>query len=100
VGGGRLPENVDNAELYLSQRDPHMFTRGDVIVRPGLATIDISHGRKIEATRLLSVGVTNMRERLTRVINFQKYDARAKAWVDTDCPADVAAALIERREWP
>jgi len=99
IGGGRLPQNVDESEVHLAARDPHVFKRGEFLVRPGRTIVDISHGRKIEAPQLVRIGITHMRERLTRVIDYQKYNLKQREWVSTDCPADIAAALLERRGW-
>ena len=35
----------------------------------------------------------------TRIIEFQKYDGRRKAWVSTDCPPQLPAMYEARRRW-
>jgi hypothetical protein len=97
VGGGRLPENVDQVERLLARHDPLVFQRGDVLVRPGKQIIRISHGRKIFALRLVRMNVQHLIDRLTRIVNFQKYKVKGDEWVSIDCPADIPAALIERK---
>jgi hypothetical protein len=96
VGGGRLPENVDDTERYLEQYDKEVFQRGDFLMRPAKAIIQIAHNRKAFAKRLVRIGPQHLIDRLTRIIDFQKYDARKDEWFSINCPADVAAALLVR----
>ena len=37
-----------------------------------------------------------MRERFTRFVDFQKFNAKEKKWVSINCPPDLAAAYLER----
>jgi hypothetical protein len=97
VGGGQLPQNVDFAEMYLADSDKDVFQRGDFLVRPAKAIIQISHSRKAFAKRLVRISVQHLIDRLTRIIDFKKYDARKDDWFSINCPADIAASLLERR---
>jgi hypothetical protein len=96
VGGGSLPYNVDAAEFALIDRDRSVYQRGDFLVRPAPSIIQISDRREITGIRLVRMSVTHLIERMTRVADFQKYDARTKKWHSIDCPANIAATLIER----
>lgn len=96
VGGGSLPVSIDQAETILTGSDDGIFQRGDFVVRPAPVMVTIADNRKTSALRLVPVRVQHMRERFTRAVDFQKYNAKQRKWVSTDCPADVAAAYLER----
>jgi hypothetical protein len=76
VGGGSLPFNVDEAELILIERDAEVFQRGDFVVRPAREMVAIADQRQTRALRLVTVKVQHLIERFTRIIDFQKFDAR------------------------
>jgi len=43
------------------------------------------------------MNVQHLIDRLTRIINFQKYNVKKDEWFSINCPADIPAALIERK---
>jgi putative DNA primase/helicase len=96
ITGGSLPEIVDEAERILMERDHEIFQRGDFLVRPARQMIDIADQRQTSAMRLVPVTAVHLAERLTRVIDFRKYDARSKKWVSIDCPPIVATTYLGR----
>lgn len=100
VGGGALSFAIDGAETILIADDKGIFQRGDFVVRPAPVMVTIADNRKTSAIRLLPVRTQHMIERFTRWVDFQKYNVKAKKWVSIDCPANVAAAYLERvGEW-
>jgi hypothetical protein len=97
IGGGRLSAALDEAEAILIKRDENLFQRGDFIVRPAPAAILIADRKKTTGIRLVRIRTAHMVERLTKWVDFQKYDARSKKFVSVDCPANIAAAYLERK---
>jgi hypothetical protein len=89
---GELPRVVDEAEAALLGSSHEVYQRGGQLVRPLLLpTIPANDDWKFTPlTRPWLV------EALTRAARFLKYDARAKAWVPTDAPDEVADALLSR----
>jgi putative DNA primase/helicase len=50
--------------------------------------------------RLVPIKTQHLIDRLTRIVDFQKYDARSKSWKSINCPPDLAAAYLQRiGEW-
>ena len=93
---GKRSEAIDKAEQYLVMRDPHLFSRGDCVVRVAPEDIDIGAGRLAPALRIVIVGVQHMREQFTRAVDLRRFDKRADEWISSDCPRDFAEAYLER----
>lgn len=49
--------------------------------------------------QLRSVSAASLRERLTRIVRFLRYDARVKDWIAALPPVPVVQALADRGEW-
>jgi hypothetical protein len=96
LGGGRLSENIGLAERYAAEFDKDIYQFGDALVRPGLEIVDLAHNRKGFASRLISIGIQHLTDRLTAKINFERFDARSGEWHPADCPANIAAGLLDR----
>jgi putative DNA primase/helicase len=96
IKGGSLPEIVDEAERILIERDKEIFQRGDLLVRPARQMVDIADQRQTPAMRVVPVKPVHLAERLTRIIDFRKYDARSKKLAPIDCPPSVAVTYLER----
>ena len=96
VSGGSLPDNVDEAERILIEHDKEIFQRGDFVVRPAPQTVEIADERKTSAMRLVPVKAAHLTERLTRLIDFKRFDARKRKPVSINCPKDIAATYLER----
>jgi hypothetical protein len=95
VVGGALPAIVDSAELVLLERDTSLYEFGDQIVRLAIEPIRIAGGGTVPGLRLIPVGINYLIERLTRLIDFQRFDARSGEFVSIDCPEKVAATYLE-----
>src|SRR5687768_3429045 len=67
VGGGALPKNIDRAEFFLMEKDPEIYQRGDMIVRPAREAIAIADQRQTHGMRLVPVKPMHLVERLTRI---------------------------------
>jgi len=52
--------------------------------------------RRTVGLRLVPIGPDHMADRLGRLINFQKFDARNHKWVSIDCPRVIAATYLAR----
>jgi putative DNA primase/helicase len=96
VTGGSLPSVVDQAEQLLIHADCEVYQRGDFVVRPAPRMLPLADQRQTYGLRLVPIKTQHLIERLTRIIDFQKYDARSKGWKSINCPPDVAAAYLQR----
>jgi putative DNA primase/helicase len=100
LGGRKLPINIDDAEKLLIQHDRDVFQRGDMIVRPAKEMVAISDHRQALSVRMVPIRATHLADRLTRIIDFKRYDARSEEWISVNCPPELAAAYLERiGEW-
>lgn len=96
VFGGSLPHSIDAAEKLLIADDDEVYQRGDFVVRPALETIAISGKRKTQGLRLVPIKPAHLVDRLTRIIDFKKFDKRSNDWVSIDAPIQIAVAYLER----
>jgi hypothetical protein len=96
TGGGRLPQAVDEAERILIANDPEVYAFGDQIVRPALRPIAIADNKTTVGLRIVPIGPDHMADRLSRLINFQKFDGRSHKWVSIDCPRVIAVTYLAR----
>ncbi len=96
LGGGKLPMNIDAAEGLLIQHDPEVYQRGDMVVRAAKELVTVADHRQALAMRMVPIKAVHLVDRLTRVVDFKRYDARSEEWVSTNCPFDLATAYLER----
>ena len=96
ITGGSLPVTVDQAEQFLIEYDADVFQRGDFVVRPAPIMMPLADQRQIFGLRLVPIRTQHLVERLTRIVDFQRYDARSRSFKSIDCPSNVAAAYLQR----
>jgi hypothetical protein len=96
VGGGRLPQAVDEAERILIDSDPQVYAFGDQIVRPALRPIAIADDKTTIGLRLVPIGPEHMIDRFSRLIDFQKLNGKTQEWVSIDCPRGIATTYLAR----
>jgi putative DNA primase/helicase len=54
---------------------------------------------RVEDTTMRPMPAGLLAERLTQLAKWQKFDARAKGWVDINCPDDIADKFVKRSIW-
>jgi hypothetical protein len=96
VWGGALPTVVNQAEAALIARDPDIYEFGDELVRPAMLPIRIAKDCETAGLRLVTIGINELIERMTKVADFQRFDKRSEEFVSIDCPKLVAAVYLER----
>ncbi len=99
---GELPAIVDAAEAGLLAAGAEIYQSGGRLVtightEPGRRRSPIR--RPEGAPRLVPVTPVHLREVLTAVARWRRYDARAQAMRPVDCPMAVATALVDRGRW-
>ena len=100
LGGGKLPANIDDAESYMIENDHEVFQRGDMVIRPAKEVIAISDHRQSLGMRMVPIKTAHLADRLTRIIDFKRFDSRSSDWVSVNCPTELATAYLERvGEW-
>lgn len=96
ITGGSLPDTINEAERYLIQYGQHLYQRGDFMVRPAPTVIRIADSKETAGIRLVPIKKGHLGERLTELIEFQRFDKRSKEWHKIDCPKVVAETYLER----
>jgi hypothetical protein len=93
---GKLHEVTNEAELTLIAVDAPFYVRAAELVRPIIEDVPASKGRRTKVGRLKPVSVDMMRDRLSGVAKFEKYDKRAQKMVPADPPYDIAKTVLAR----
>lgn len=93
---GELPEIVDQAEQALIAAEAGLYQRGTFVVRPGLAVVSVSAGRKVAARRAFRVGDRAVAEAMSKSADWQRFDKRSDSWVRIDAPMAVAETYQQR----
>jgi hypothetical protein len=83
---GKLHEIANEAEAALIAADVPFYVRGGNVVRPIIEEVPASKGRRTKVARLKPVSVDTMRDQLSRVARFEKYDGRTKKMIAVDPP--------------
>ena len=99
IQAGRLPATVDAAEDSLIAARADLYQRGGIVVRPTLSKFRTADGGDDVGLRLTPVGTQHVVECMTKAARFEKFDARRRRWVPTNCPPQIAETLLARGQW-
>ena len=100
VVAGELATVATNAEAALLKAGLPIYQRGPALVRPVVQTVDAAHGRQTQVAQFATVETTHLRDLLSRVARWEKFDRRKNDWRSVDPPAEVAATVVARfGEW-
>jgi hypothetical protein len=92
----RLISTADQAEEVLKDAGVEFYERANALVRPIVKEVDTFHGKKTSTAQLAKVSHTYIRAMMSRVANWYRLDRRAREWVVTDPPHDVADTVLDR----
>ena len=76
-----------------------IYQRGGQLVRTVLTHTKASDNCSTLIWRLEPVETPHIFEVFSRIVEFQRYDRRSKAWVPTDCPSELPRMYEARRHW-
>lgn len=93
---GRLPEVVDQAEQALLNGKAGIFQRGAMLVRAGRVLVSVPKRGDVEALRILEVQAHTLVEEMTKVADWEKFDARAGEFLPITAPMQVAETYRQR----
>lgn len=100
IKSGNLKEVVDKSEAALIDAGAPLYSRGGELVKPIIEDVAAFRGRRTKVSRLKVVGVDCLRDHLSRTVTYERYDKRAKGYVPTNPPHEVAATILARDgEW-
>ena len=94
---GRLEQVVDEAERALIAAERGVYQRSNIIVGIGAAPIITADQQRILAKQILPLGDHRILELLMSAAHFEKWDARADAFVPANAAMTVVKALEQRR---
>lgn len=93
---GEIAAQVDAAQQALIDAEAGVFQRGGNIVQIGVSRTKNFRGEDIFGQSVAISGEQTVREAISLVSQFEKWDARSGGHVPTDCPIDVARTLMQR----
>lgn len=97
IRNGELPEAVDDAEHYLIESRADVYQHGTRLVRVGRwETARSAVDRPSGAGVLIDVGPEWLADTLTRLVRWERFDARKGEMRRVDCPSKVASTLLAR----
>jgi putative DNA primase/helicase len=99
---GEIARVVDEAEAALIAVDDAapVLERGGMLVQPIVGQLPATRGRKTESTMLRRLSAANVVYLLNKyAAGFERYDGRAKDFVQIDPPPAVATQLLEKGKW-
>lgn len=97
IRAGELPEAVDDAEHHLVTSRPDIFQHGTRLVRVGQWEMDSGPvERPTGAGVLIDISPDWLTDKLTRLIRWERYDARKGEFKKIDCPSKVSTTLLAR----
>lgn len=96
VKAGELSVTADQAEQILVAAGVAFYDRVGRLMRPVVREATASNDHVTKVARLTEVTTTFMVDTLSCLIEWRKYDKRAKAWLRCDPPKEIAATLLDR----
>jgi hypothetical protein len=87
---------ADEGETALLAAGTEIYQRGKYLVRPAVVELPAADGRKTLAGVLSPISNASMRDELAQVAHWKKWSERARNYVPTDPPEDVAEVLLSR----
>jgi putative DNA primase/helicase len=100
VKAGGLDATATRGEEVLLGSGIQLFQRSGALVRPVTSEVEAAHGRRTRVAELVRVEPAYLRDLLSRVARWEKYDGRSGRWVQTDPPAETATTILARvGEW-
>jgi hypothetical protein len=100
VEPGMLHERATAGELALIAAGVPFYAHAEEIKRPVVDEVEATKGRKAKVARFASVTTDAMRDWLSRIARWERFNERKKDYTPTDPPRDVAATILSRSgEW-
>lgn len=100
VTAGELDKLATQGEKALIGAGAPIYVHGSTLKRPVVDDVEASKGRMTKVARLAEVTAITLVDHMCRVAKFEKYDGRAKKFVPTNAPREVAEMILSRDgEW-
>ncbi|WP_132250217.1 PriCT-2 domain-containing protein [Methylobacterium segetis] len=97
---GQVPAAVDRMEALLLDSPVEIFNRAGALVRPVLEDVPAAKGRTTTVARMSPLTTVSLADAASRIMNFQRFDARARDWLDINPPVEMTATLLAREgQW-
>jgi putative DNA primase/helicase len=93
---GKLDATTTHAEEVLLAAGVQLYQRDKALVRPVVADVDASHGRRTKVAQLVPVEKAYLRRLLSRVARWERQDERSKrGWVSmANPPAEIGETIL------
>jgi hypothetical protein len=96
ITAGGLAGDVDALEERLLGAGAEIYQQGTRLVRIGQWSAEEDIQRGSGAAVLIDVTAVWLRDCATRLVRFERWDAREKKWRATNCPNEMAETLLAR----
>jgi len=98
ITAGELARIVDEVDQALAAADGNLYAYGNKLVQIVTGEIRTTQGKE-KSLRLSTITPPSLLYQISVAAVFEKYNAKVKGWVTTDCPHLVAATYIDRESW-
>jgi hypothetical protein len=99
--GPTMTPIAEAGEQAIAGAELPVYRRDTLLVRPVALKERDAYGRIIHAVGLTPISTIAMRGFLDQAARFEKYDSRARTWVQCKPPADIADLILARAgHWP
>lgn len=100
ISAGYLPQAVNEAEAALCEAGPGpIFQRSGELVHVSRRPVRRSDGSQETQEVISAAGPAVLREELSYLARFERFDARKEDWVAIDPPPKISDAYFERSSW-
>lgn len=100
IKAGKLRLNVDAAENVLVESEAQIYVRDQSLMRPVRATTAASNGRVTDSVALVDVHPIWLRDQLSAVADWERFDKRCNDWMPCNPPTEISETLVKRSgEW-
>jgi putative DNA primase/helicase len=96
VVSGELHLTATAGEKAIRDGGLPIYQRGDTLVRPLIQDVPAARGRMTVSASLMGMNVYSMIDTLCSCAVWEKYNARAQAWLRIDPPKPIADTILSR----
>jgi phage gp37-like protein len=96
IAGGELAREADEVGQAFLVAGLPIFVRAGELVSPAIEEVPAAKGRTTNVVRLRQLTVDVISDLLSRYVDFQRYDGRAKKFLSVDPPERIAKIMLAR----
>ena len=95
-----LSKLATRAQEVLLAADVQFYERGGMLARPIIKEVSAFHDRTTKVAQLEPIDETYMRDKLSKIAIWERFDGKKKRWVSVNPPPETAPTILSRKgEW-